>query len=62
MASSEKTKDETILLINTLASAMPQNASAFEFSKVVLEHVSQLPADPYAKANSVLRAEVSKLY
>ena len=58
----KKTKDETILLINTLASAMPINASAFEFSKAVLEHVSQLPADPYAKANSVLRAEVSKLY
>ncbi|UKJ08424.1 hypothetical protein [Solitalea lacus] len=58
----KKTKDETILLINTIASSMPANTTAFELSRAVLEHVSKMPSDPYAQTNSLLRAEVSKLY
>lgn len=58
----KKTKDETILLINTIATALPVNASGFDLSRAVLEHVSQANVDPYAQTNSLLRADVSKLY
>ncbi|POY34794.1 hypothetical protein C3K47_18315 [Solitalea longa] len=58
----KKTKDETILLINTIASAMPMGASAFDLSRAVLEHVSHSNSDPYSQTNSLLRSEVSKLY
>ena len=58
----KKTKDETLLLINSISSNLPIGASGLDLSRAVLDHFSKVQSDPYANTISVLRAEVAKLY
>ncbi|SMO62339.1 DUF7935 family protein [Solitalea koreensis] len=56
----KKTKDETVLTINSITSSLPVDATGLDLSRAVLEHVSKGQSDPYSNTISVLRAEVAK--
>jgi len=55
-------KDDTVSLLNSTLRALPQDASALDFSRALLTHLSQLEHNPYDTAASIIRNDLEELF
>ncbi len=58
----KRVKNDTILLINSAIKAVPAQAGALEFSKLVLEQISRMESSPYEVSAAIIRDEASQMF
>ncbi len=58
----KRVKNDTVLLMNSALKAIPAEASALAFGKLVLEQISRMERDPYEVAAALIRDEAEQLF
>lgn len=58
----KRVKNDTVLLMNSALKAIPAEASALAFGKLVLEQISRMESDPYEVAAALIRDEAEQLF
>ncbi len=55
-------KDDTAGLLNTTLRGLPENASALDFSRALLTHLSQVDNNPYEVAAGMIHKDLEELF
>ncbi len=58
----KKIKNDTLILINNMISALPPDVSGLEASKQLLAHLNKLDDNPYEKAAAIIKADLENLF
>ena len=58
----KRIKEDTLKLVNSAASALPEGATGLELGKAILSHLSQMERDPYDGAVNLIRADLEELF
>lgn len=57
-----KLKEDTIAMINNATGQLPADASGRDLSVMVLEHVSQIPQNPYELTVTLIKQDIQRLF
>jgi hypothetical protein len=55
-------KDDTANLLNTTLRGLPENATALDFSRALLTHLSQVENNPYEVAAGMIHKDLEELF
>lgn len=55
-------KDDTLNLLNSTLSALPETATGIDFSRALLTHLGQLDNNPYELAADMIRKDLEELF
>ena len=55
-------KDDTVSLLNSTLQSLPENATSLDLSRALLTHLSQLEANPYEVAASMIHKDLEELF
>jgi hypothetical protein len=55
-------KDDTIGLLNGTLKGLPEGATALDFSRTLLTHLSQLETNPYEAAGTIIHKDLEELF
>ena len=58
----KRIKDDTIILINSAARSLPENASSLDLNKAVLVHLTNLGESPYDVALTIIKQDVQEWF
>ena len=58
----KRIKEDTLKLVNSAASALPEGATGLELGKAILSHLSQMERDPYDGAINLIRTDLEELF
>lgn len=58
----KRLKEDTIVLINSVARSLPETASSLELNKAILIHLSKLEEDPYDTALAIIKQDIHHLF
>jgi hypothetical protein len=58
----KKLKDDTITLINNVARSFPENAEGIDLSRKILQHMSEIEANPYELTIEFVKKNIQSLF
>lgn len=58
----KKMMEDTIAMVNNVVHSLPENASAMELSKTILNHLDQLKENPYEMALAIIKRDMQQLF
>ena len=61
-ATVRKIKDDTLVLINNMISALPQDVTGLEASKQILAHLNKLEDNPYEQAAAIIKRDLENIF
>lgn len=61
-ATVKKIKDDTLVLINNMIGALPQDVTGLEASKQLLAHLNKLEDNPYEQAASIIKKDLENMF
>ena len=61
-ATVRKIKDDTLVLINNMISALPTDVTGLEASKQILAHLNKLEDNPYEQAATIIKRDLENIF